>query len=178
MDETEQLTLVNDRDQPIGTIDRKDISQLTPLAGPYIRAVNAFIIRADGKIWTPTRSMHKKMAPGGLDYSVGAHVGAGEGYLDALVREFSEEAGLKIDPSDCTEVAYNTPSTETHQSIYFSKLFVYRTDQQPTLSDEHVGGEFLDLDTIIGRIIDGAVVKGRYLEDLKILRSYTDKEKR
>src|SRR5690606_19216830 len=137
----------------------------------------AFIIRGDGRLSPPTRSMHKKMAPGAADQSVGARLAAGESYFDARVGARSEEAGLKVDPADCTGGEYNAPSTATPQSIYFSKLFVYRSDQQPTLSDEHVGGEFLDLDTIIVRIIDGAVVKGRYLEDLKILRSYTDKEK-
>lgn len=176
MDEAEKLVLVNSDDRPIGEILRGDTSQLTLHGDRYIRVVNAFIVRGDGKIWVPTRSTHKKLAPGGLDYSVGAHVGAGEEYLEALIREFNEEAGLVISASDCTEIAYSTPLSSIPPSIYFNKLFIVKTDKQPVLSDEHTAGEFLDIDTAIAKVEGGAIAKNHYLSDLFVLRQYLQKQ--
>jgi isopentenyldiphosphate isomerase len=42
------------------------------------------------------RTWDKNIMPGAWDISVGGHVGAGESYLDAAVRETSEELGLDL----------------------------------------------------------------------------------
>jgi isopentenyldiphosphate isomerase len=42
------------------------------------------------------RSLDKKIMPGAWDVSVGGHVGAGETYLDAAIRETEEELGLDL----------------------------------------------------------------------------------
>lgn len=42
------------------------------------------------------RTWDKTIMPGAWDISVGGHVGAGESYLDAAVRETSEELGLDL----------------------------------------------------------------------------------
>lgn len=177
MGDAETLILVDSDDHPIGEILRGDTSQLTLDGGRYIRAVNAFIVRDDGKIWVPTRSTHKKIAPGGLDYSVGAHVGLGEDYREALIREFDEEAGLVVSAFDCTEIAYSTPLSSTPPSIYFYKLFVVKTGKLPTLSDEHTAGGFLDIETAIAKVENGAAAKDHYLNDLLALRNYLQKDK-
>jgi isopentenyl-diphosphate delta-isomerase len=44
------------------------------------------------------RTWDKKIMPGAWDVSVGGHVGAGESYLDAAVRETEEELGLQFPP--------------------------------------------------------------------------------
>lgn len=172
MDDEEKLSLVNDSDQVIGEILRGDIGTLTVGGGRYVRAVNAFIVRDDGKIWTPVRALHKKYAPGGIDYSVGAHVQAGEEYIDSLVREFSEEAGIAVTPDQCVEIIYNTPFSMKTEAVYFNKLYVVKTDQQPVLSDEHTSGSFLEISEIIDTVNKGANCKGSYLEDLATFNNY------
>lgn len=44
------------------------------------------------------RRWDKKIMPGAWDISVGGHVGAGESYLDAAIRETGEELGLALPP--------------------------------------------------------------------------------
>lgn len=176
MDSEEVLSLVNKNDQIIGTILRGDIKNLAPSGGKYIRAVNAFIVRSDGKIWVPIRSTHKKLAPGGLDYSVGAHLQAGEDYIDSLIREFQEEAGFTVTANQCIEIAYNTPFTMAINTIYFNKLYIVKTNEKPVLSDEHTSGRFLSINEAIEKIEGGATTKGYYREDLKFTQDYLNKE--
>lgn len=172
MDTDEILQLVDDNDQVIGTIPRGDVRNLTAYGGKYIRTVNAFIVRSDGKIWVPVRSIHKKIAPGGLDYSVGAHVQAGESYIDSLVREFQEEAGIAIDESQCIEIAYDKPSAFGTDTIYFDKLYLVKTDKQPLLSDEHTSGSFMNITEAIDKTREGMPVKDHYLQYLIIAQEY------
>lgn len=170
MDDAEILALVDQDDNVRGSIARGEISNLKPGEGSYIRAVNAFIVRSDNKIWVPIRSPHKKLAPNGLDYSIGAHVQAGEDYLESSVRESAEEASLTVDPSSFEQIAYNKPASTG--TIYFSKLYVIHTDVQPIISDEHVSGSFLNIEEVIQQISDGVVTKFNYLEDIRVLQNY------
>lgn len=172
MEADEILPLVDGRDQVIGTISRNDTDTLTASEGKYIRAVNAFIVRSDDTIWTPIRSLHKKIAPGGLDYSVGAHVQTGESYVEALMREFQEEAGMTISPEQCVEIAYHTPNSISPDTIYFNRLYIMRTNQQPRLSNEHTDGSFLPIQDIMAKVQNGAVVKSGYSKDLRVLSDY------
>ena len=63
--------------------------------------VHLHVIDAEGRIYLQKRSMHKDIAPGRWDTSVGGHVDFGESLQDAVVREAREELGLHIDPEDC-----------------------------------------------------------------------------
>lgn len=171
-DDVEVLSLVDKDDVVIGAVLRGEINNIKPQGTQYIRAVNAFLVREDNRIWVPTRGLHKKLAPGGLDYSVGAHVQAGEEYTDALIREFLEEAGITISLDECVEIAYNTPESMGEDTIYFNKVYIIRSTEQPILSEEHSGGEFMDIDEIIKRVQDGAITKHHFLEDLLVVKNY------
>ena len=65
-----------------------------PKSRPFLRAAEAFIQNREGKLWIPTRKLHKRIAPGGLDYSMGEHVKAGEDYLQVVIGGFQEELNL------------------------------------------------------------------------------------
>lgn len=76
----------------------------------------------------PVRADHKKIAPDGLDYSAGGHVGAGETYEVGLLREIKEELGLMLNESDLRYLASFTPLGGDN---WFRKVFVYRTNKAP-----------------------------------------------
>ncbi len=59
------------------------------------RAVHVLVFRSDGRLLMQKRSMQKDVAPGKWDSSVGGHVDAGEGRLEAALRETKEELGLE-----------------------------------------------------------------------------------
>ena len=50
--------------------------------------------------------LHKRSA-GFLDATVGGHVGKGESYLDAAIRETKEETGILVAPSDLVFIKKN-----------------------------------------------------------------------
>ena len=63
--------------------------------------VHLHVIDRSGRLYLQKRSMHKDIAPGRWDTSVGGHVDYGESIEQAVVREAREELGLHIDPQDC-----------------------------------------------------------------------------
>ena len=167
MDDEEILDLVDDNDQVIGQIKRGDMRTLTPDGGRYVRAADIFIMRSDGKVWVPVRSLHKTLAPGGLDFSVGGHVTTGDSYETTALRELQEEAGIETS-ADNLELIANMPPTRTH----ISRLYLLRTDQEPRLSDEHTSGSWMSIDELKEKLAQGIPAKESLLPKLLLLKEY------
>lgn len=154
--EDELLDLVNDRDETIGTILRSEYDRMVREKLGYIRAVEMFIQNDEGKLWIPTRTAHKKIAPNGLDYSMGGHVGAGEDYMTSALREIQEELNLDLRPTDLRFVKKFSPT----ELAYFRCLYVYRSNQAPGYNpDDFVGAEWLAPEEVIARIDNGIPAK-------------------
>lgn len=115
----EQLDLVSDDDQVIGTVSRKatDFNHTK-----NFRVINAFLLNPNREIWIPTRSGSKKLFPSHWDASIGGHVQSGEAYVEALAREAQEELFLDINDHAYEEVAYLFP--HVHQTSAFMKVYV------------------------------------------------------
>lgn len=166
-EDEEILDLVNEHDEVIGQIKRSETSTLIDDGDTYVRAVNVFIVRADGRIWVPVRSMHKLIAPGGVDYSTGGHVAAEESYVDAAVREIREETRLTISPDDLELIARIPPAYS-----YFTHLFLLRSDVSPQLSDEHTSGSWLSVNELLAQLDAGVPAKMMLHSDVKRLKEY------
>jgi isopentenyldiphosphate isomerase len=67
LEHDELLDLVDSNDEVIGTITAGNF-YMQPVNAGYIRAADAFIQNDEGKLWVPTRSLHKAIAPSGLDF--------------------------------------------------------------------------------------------------------------
>jgi len=91
---SELLDIVDTDGEPTGEqLDKDVIHRL----GLLHRDVHVWV--TDGEsILEQQRAWHKKIMPGKWDISVGGHVGAGESYLDAAIRETEEELGLSLTP--------------------------------------------------------------------------------
>jgi isopentenyl-diphosphate Delta-isomerase len=89
----ELLDIVDLDGNPTGELKGKsDIHQ----NGLWHRDVHVWI--TDGtNVLQQQRAWDKKIMPGAWDIAVGGHVGAGESYLDAAVRETEEELGLDLE---------------------------------------------------------------------------------
>lgn len=168
-DSEEILALVNEDDVVIGEIRRGDIKNLVPGGGRNVRAADIFIVRSDNKVWVPVRGMHKSIAPGGLDFSVGGHVASGDNYELTAVRELEEEAGLDVDPSQLELIETFRPTTE---HCYFSRLYLLRTDSDPRLSDEHTSGSWMSIDELQHTLEAGTPAKASLLPNLLLLKEY------
>lgn len=163
----EILDLVDDNDSVIGRIRRGDMNTLVPRGGKYVRAADIFIMRSDGKIWVPVRGMHKSIAPGGLDFSVGGHVASNETYEETAVRELSEEAGITVNSNELELIAIIAPRERHH-----SHLYLLRTDTEPSLSYEHTSGNWMNPDELQKVLETGTPAKSSLLPRLELLKTY------
>jgi isopentenyldiphosphate isomerase len=64
--------------------------------GLWHRGARVLIYNKKGEIFTQLRSVTKELHPGKWDVGVAGHVGAGESYIDAALREAAEEVGLNL----------------------------------------------------------------------------------
>lgn len=67
----------------------------------YKLAVGIWIVDGDGKIFLTRRSMEKSYAPGKWENPAG-HVQAGEGPVEAVIRELFEETGIQVEATQIT----------------------------------------------------------------------------
>ncbi|HET9721692.1 MAG TPA: NUDIX domain-containing protein [Candidatus Saccharimonadales bacterium] len=131
MDDDELLDLVDSKDRVIGTTLRSQADARTNKQ--FLRAAEAFIQNRRGELWIPRRQPHKRIAPGGLDYSMGEHVKSGEDYLQACLRGFKEELNLDLKPKQLKFIRIFAPN---HELGYFRALYIYESDVAPDYNPE------------------------------------------
>lgn len=122
----EMLDLVDKNDTVIGkklrsAVYKENISNF--------RVVNAFLINAEGKLWIPRRSSHKKLFPLCLDTSMGGHVMSGETYEDAFFRELQEEVGINAAHHTYTYIGSLNP--HEHDTSAFMKVYILYVNHAP-----------------------------------------------
>jgi isopentenyldiphosphate isomerase len=160
----ELLDSVDQNDHVIGTILRNKTTQHIP---GFLRAAEAFIQNKDGQLWIPRRQMHKRIAPGGLDYSMGEHVMAGETYLQAAVRGFLEELNTPVKSSDLQFIHKFKPIENLD---YFRSLYIYKSDISPQYNPEDFTGfEWLTAQQLLKRLKNGEPAKRSLAETVSYL---------
>lgn len=92
---SELLEHVDDEDRAIGPIPRGRAHK----EGLRHRAVHVVVHNCHGRILLQRRAAGKDY-PGMWDTSVGGHVGAGESYQEAALRECKEEIGIHVRAMD------------------------------------------------------------------------------
>ncbi len=171
-EDNEILDLVDDDDIVVGTIRHGDAYTPDGLGGRYIRAVSCFIMNSQGELWVPRRLESKRIAPGGLDYSAGGHVGAGETYEQAIIRELSEELSLQLDASQLVLIGKENP-IDTPPYFYFSQVYLYQTDIAPHYNpDDFSGYEWLTVSELQFRLRNGEKAKDSLLLSTDFVSTY------
>jgi isopentenyldiphosphate isomerase len=116
-DPAELLTQVSDDDaEVLGPVERRRVHGDPALIH---RAAHVLVLHPDtGLLLLQKRSALKDTHPGKWDTSVGGHVGFGQSYEEAALRETEEELGLKIAASQLEKLylsrcRYETESENT-----------------------------------------------------------------
>jgi len=91
--------------------------------GLWHRAARVLIYNPKGEVFLQLRSESKELHPGCWDVGVAGHIGAGEHYIDAALREAAEESGLDIDKEDL-ELAM-VEKAEGVFGNFHEKIFAY-----------------------------------------------------
>mgnify|MGYP001623486542 CR=1 FL=1 len=95
----EYLTIYNAAGQPVGQAERADVHA----RGLWHAVVHCWGVSQqpdDLWVWFQKRAPFKKAYPGYYDIAVGGHISAGEKPMEALLRETSEEIGLRLAERD------------------------------------------------------------------------------
>lgn len=167
----ELLDLVDNTDTKIGTIWRAEYDRLEAEDLGYIRAVEMFLVNEDGEFWIPKRTANKRIAPNGLDYSAAGHVSSRETYIEAMIKETSEELNLELAESDLEFVTTIGPDTNR----YIRKLYVHRLSVTPTYNpDDFVSASWITPDELILMLDSGVLAKDSLREAVLITRDYLD----
>jgi isopentenyl-diphosphate delta-isomerase len=69
--------------------------------GDWHGAAHLWILNREGQILIQRRSPTKENWPNLWDVSVAGHISAGEGPVEAALREAKEELGITLDPGEC-----------------------------------------------------------------------------
>ncbi|CAN5902481.1 NUDIX hydrolase [soil metagenome] len=152
----EILDLVDATDVGVGTISRAEAWRTK---ARWVRVVNAFVVNRKSELWIPRRSASKEMFPLCLDMSVGGHVGAGESYEAALIRETQEELNVVLTSADYRELGYLNPVT--HGLSAFMKVFEIGQDDAPDYNtDDFSSSEWVKPAILLERLAHGEAAKG------------------
>ena len=122
----ELLDLVDQNDQVIGKEWRSNV-HAKGLSN--FRVIYTFVHNAQGQLWIPRRTAHKKLWPLRLDVGVGGHVGSGETYDEAFVREVQEEINLDVHTTTYQKLGRLTP--HEHGVGFFITVYTVLTNQSP-----------------------------------------------
>lgn len=165
----EILDLVDRDDGVVGTINRNEYDRLIREKLGYFRAVDMFIVNSDGKLFVPVRTANKTIAPNGYDYSVGGHVGKGESYREALLREAREELNLELAPGDVELVAKRIDD----RVRYIIELCILRSDTTPAVNPEDfVSAAWRSPEDLLHEIKAGHPAKVGMIESIELIRTY------
>lgn len=163
---TEILDLVDNEDNVIGTINRDTFQDSLEAGKPLgnIRVTDGFLQNSRGQLWIPRRTANKRLAPNGLDFSVGEHVQASETYQQAILRGFKEELNLNLKPAD---LEFRIVLKHDDISV-FSAVFVYKTDKTPEYNpDDFSDFEWLTPKEVVTKIEAGDLAKPNLLPTLR-----------
>ncbi len=164
VDNDEILDLVDENDKVIGQKPRAEI-YAENLSN--FRVINAFVINAQGEIWTPRRTANKKIYPLSLDMSVGGHVISGESYDQALKRETEEELNLDIQKLPVKLLGHLTP--EKNQVSAFMNVYEISLDEVTSYNkNDFIEYFWLKPEEIINRIEKGDKAKSDLIKLIKI----------
>ena len=165
----ELLDLVDRDDNVIGTINRMDYDRMVAENLGYIRSSQFFLLNQQGQIYIPIRTAHKTIAPNGFDYTAGGHIGAGDDYVNGMIREAEEELGMELSSEDLELVA----KTLEEDIRYYNALYIVHGDETPTLNPhDFVSGEWMTPDEVIAKIDAGHPTKTSLKHSVQLLQDY------
>ncbi len=148
MNQDEQVDIVNQNDEVVGTTSKQKAHQ----GGLLNRTVIAEIIGSDGK-WTLVKQSSDRQDPGQFVSPIGGHVTAGETEEEAIKREAKEEYGLEGDFTlkFIGKTIFNREVKNRKENHFFILYKIY-TDKEPILNHESVGFERFSKQQLINEL--------------------------
>jgi isopentenyldiphosphate isomerase len=172
LEEDELLDLVDANDRVVGSVMREQYHDNTAAyvqKGQYFRGSACFLVDSRGKLWIPRRQLHRKVAPGGLDFSMAEHIQSGETHIQGTVRGMQEELRLVVRPDELQEIGL----LKLDDIGCMMRLYVYRSDKDPDFNpDDYSEAWWLSPDELKQRLALEGGYKNALPAGLELYRSY------
>ncbi|MFZ2199828.1 MAG: NUDIX hydrolase [Microgenomates group bacterium] len=129
----EQLDIINDQNEVVGTIGKS----IAHKDGILHRIVIGELVNSKGE-YCFVKQASDRQDPGQFVSPIGGHVGAGESGDDALIRECQEECGFTPDNFDLIGKTLYSREVIGRKENHLFLVYVIRADQDLTLNHESV----------------------------------------
>jgi isopentenyl-diphosphate delta-isomerase len=116
----EYVDVLDSSGRPVGR--RKPKSEVHR-DGDWHGAAHVWIRNAQGQILIQRRSPKKESWPNLWDVSVAGHISAGEGAVEAALREAKEELGITLDRDECRYLFTIAEQVELNNGSYIDNEF-------------------------------------------------------
>ncbi len=164
----ELIEIVDDNDIVVGTMLRSEAAKLNLL---NFRAIYVWLVNSQGQLYVPVRARHKRLYPGGYDFSVAGQVAVGESYENAFRREVMEELNFNVDDHKWREVAKLTPNE--NGVACFLRLYEVVANIEPEFNKDDIeSAEWLTPKQILLNIYCGQYFKPDIPMTLRMFYDY------
>lgn len=128
------LILVNENDEPIGSMEKLEAHQKALLH----RAFSIFIFNSEGKLLLQQRAFDKYHTPGLWANTCCSHPFPGEVTKEAAIRRLKEEMGIQVDLKYVTKFQYKAVFDNQLTEHEIDHVFVGYSDELPKINKEEV----------------------------------------
>jgi isopentenyl-diphosphate delta-isomerase len=130
----EQVILVNDKDEQIGTMPKLEAHEKAVLH----RAFSIFIFNDKNELMVQQRAKHKYHSPLLWTNTCCSHQRVGESNLQAGKRRLMEEMGFAVDLKETISFIYKVPFDNGLTEHEFDHVMVGHFNSEPTINPEEV----------------------------------------
>jgi isopentenyldiphosphate isomerase len=123
----EFFDLVDENDNVIGKALREECHKKALIH----RSVMFFVFNEEGKVLVTKRTINKDFFPGFWSIVLGGHVGSGESYKEAVVREVEEEVDLEAVPFFIHYFKKRIPEEKENVKVYG-----FVANKEPSLNED------------------------------------------
>jgi len=134
----EIFDIVDENDRVIGKATRKEVHT----RGHIHRSVLFFLLNKEKRVFVNQRSASKEFYPSCWSIVFGGHVGAGESYEEAVMREAKEEAGIEGEPIFLSDFKRRFDEEDKENS----KVYAFIVNIEPKLDHREIKhGSFITI---------------------------------
>ncbi|HLT33054.1 MAG TPA: isopentenyl-diphosphate Delta-isomerase [Aquaticitalea sp.] len=132
--EKENVILVNENDEPMGTMEKLEAHEKAVLH----RAFSVFIFNEKNELMLQQRAAHKYHSPNLWTNTCCSHQRVGESNAQAGMRRLEEEMGFVTDLKDTISFIYKAPFDNGLTEHEFDHILVGNYNSEPKINPEEV----------------------------------------
>ncbi|WP_224489153.1 isopentenyl-diphosphate Delta-isomerase [Robertkochia flava] len=141
----EKVILVNERDEPVGTMEKIEAHEKALLH----RAFSVFVFNEKGETMIQQRALHKYHSPGLWTNTCCSHQREGESNIEAGKRRLMEEMGFTTELKEVFSFIYKAPFDNGLTEHEFDHVMVGKYEGEPEINpDEVAAWQWMSLEDI------------------------------